>query len=65
MHVLLGLSCLSKDDIFYFHPFACKTKDALVLNRGVVLHCVNEPHFLHPFFCHGTSGLFPASGNHQ
>jgi hypothetical protein len=25
MHVLLGLSFLTQDDIFRFHPFACRT----------------------------------------
>jgi hypothetical protein len=32
MHVLLGLSYLTQDDIFQFHPFACKTQDVLVPN---------------------------------
>ena len=31
----------------------------------MVFHCVNEPHFLFPFFCCGKSGLFPASGYHK
>jgi hypothetical protein len=62
MHVLLGLSYLTQDDILQFHPFACKSQDVLVLNSWVVLHCVNELHFLYPFFSHGTSRFFPASG---
>jgi hypothetical protein len=32
MHVLLGLSYLTQDDIFYFYPFDCKTQDVLILN---------------------------------
>jgi hypothetical protein len=44
MHVLLGLSYFTQY-IFYFHPFACKTQDALILNFWVVFHFVNEPHF--------------------
>ena len=38
-----------------------KLRMSLFLNSWVVFHCVNEPHFLYPFFCCGTSGLFPAS----
>ena len=45
MHVLLALSYLTQDDIFYFHPFACKTQDVLLLNGWIVFHCVNESHF--------------------
>jgi hypothetical protein len=30
-----------------------------------LLHCVNVPHFLYPFFCWGTSGFFPASGYYK
>ena len=28
-------------------------------NSWIILHCVNVPHFLHQFFCWGTSSLFP------
>ena len=38
-----------------------KLRMSSFLNSWVVFHCVNEPHFLYPFFCCGTSGLFPAS----
>jgi hypothetical protein len=65
MHVLLGLSYLTRDDIFYFYPFACKTQDVLVLNSWVVFRYVNESHFLCPFFCSGTSGLFTALVYHK
>jgi hypothetical protein len=51
MHVLLCLSYLTQDDIFPFHPLACKTQDVLILNSWVVFHCVNEPHFLYSSFC--------------
>jgi hypothetical protein len=30
-----------------------------------VLHCVNEPRFLYPFFCQGGSVFFPASDYHK
>ena len=63
MYVLLDLSYLTQDDIFYFYPFAYKTQDVLV-NSYVFFHCVNEPHFLHSLFVCGTSGLFPVSGYH-
>ena len=32
---------------------------------AVLFHCVNETHFLYPFFCCETSGLFLASGYHK
>ena len=38
-----------------------KLRMSSFLNSWVVFHCVNEPHFLYPFFCFGTSGLFAAS----
>ena len=38
-----------------------KLRMSSFLNSWVVFHCVIEPHFLYPFFCCGTSGLFPAS----
>ena len=48
---------------YFLVPFiSCKTQDILILYSWVVFHCVNEPYFLYPFFCHGTSWLFPASG---
>ena len=56
MHILLGLSYLTQDDIFYFHPFACKTQDVFIPNSWTVFYYVNKPHFLYSFFCHGTSG---------
>jgi hypothetical protein len=31
MHIILGLSYLTQDNIFYFYPFASKTKDVLIL----------------------------------
>ena len=37
----------------------------LVLNRWIIFHCVNEPHFLHPFFIWGTSWLSPASSYYK
>jgi hypothetical protein len=61
MFVLLGLSYLTQDDIFYFHPFTYKTQDVLVLNSWVVFHCINKLHFLYPSFSHEIPGLFPAS----
>ena len=45
MCVFLCLSYLTQDDIFWFHPFACKTHDVLILNSWIILHCVNEPIF--------------------
>jgi hypothetical protein len=35
MHILLGLSYLTQDDIFKFHPFAGKTQDVLFLSSWV------------------------------
>ena len=35
---------------FHFHLFACKIHGALLFNRLIVFYCVNEPHFLYPFF---------------
>jgi hypothetical protein len=61
MCVLLLLSYLTQDDILKFHPLACEFNEFIVFNTWVVLHCVNVPHFLYPFLCWGTSGLFPAS----
>jgi hypothetical protein len=37
MHVLLGLSYLIQDDIFYFHSFACKTQEGLGGERPLEL----------------------------
>ena len=56
----LVMSYLIQDDSFLFHPFACKTQGVL-LKSWVVFHCVNEPYFLYPFFCCGTSGFSPSS----
>ena len=58
MLVLLGLSYLTRDDIFKVHPFACKIQVVLVLKSWVVFHCVNEPHFLYLFFCVGHLSCF-------
>jgi len=65
MHVLLSLSYLTQDNIFWFHPLVWTSQDVLIFNSLVAFHCVNEPHFRYPFFCHGPSGLFPASGYHK
>ena len=62
MYVVWGLGYLTQNNIFVFHPFACKIHDVLVFNSWIVFHCVNEPHFLYPLFCWGTSGLFLAFG---
>jgi hypothetical protein len=35
----------------------------LILNSWIVFHCVNELHFLYPFFYCGTSGLLPLSSS--
>jgi hypothetical protein len=55
----------TQDDIFYFHPFVCKTQDILIHNTWLVFHCVNKSHFLYPFIWHGVSVLFPDSGYHK
>ena len=62
MCVILWLSYFTQDDIFYFCTFACEFHEGIVFNGWVVLHCVNVLHFLYPFFCWETSGLFLASG---
>jgi hypothetical protein len=38
-----------------------KLRMSSFLNSWIIFHCVNELHFLYPFFSWGTSGLFPAS----
>jgi hypothetical protein len=50
MCVRLCLGYLIQEDIFKFHPFACKFHEVIVFNSRVVLLCVNAPHFLYPFF---------------
>jgi hypothetical protein len=45
-----------------FHTFAYGFHEVIVFNSWVVLHCVNEPHFLYPFLCWGTTWVFPTSG---
>jgi hypothetical protein len=65
MHILLGLSYLTQDDIFYFHLFDYNTQVVHVFNSWVVFYCINESYFLYPFSCHGTSRLFSASGYHK
>jgi hypothetical protein len=60
--VLFWLSYFTQDDIFKFHPYACGFHEVIVFDSWLVLHCVNVPHFLYPFLCWRTSGLFPASG---
>ena len=63
--VPLWLSHLTQDDILKFHPFACDFHEVIVFNDGVVLHCINVPHFLYPFFCWGIFGLCLASGYYE
>ena len=43
--IFLGLSYLTQDAFFYFHPFACICHFFYI---WVMLHCVNVSHFL----CH-------------
>jgi hypothetical protein len=65
MHALLGWSYLTQDNIFLFHPFACKTHYVQVPNSSGIFHWVNEPHFLYPFFLCGKSVLFSDSDNNK
>jgi hypothetical protein len=46
MHGLLGVGCLTQDDILNFHLFAYKIHNVFVFNTGIVLHCVDILHFL-------------------
>ena len=50
--VFLGLGYLTQNGI---HPFACRFQDVVIFFCCVVLHCVNEPHFPHPFFLPNVS----------
>ena len=60
-----GLSYLTQENIPNFLPFANKMHDVFVFNSWIVFHCVNESHFLYPFFSWGTSGLLPVSGYYE
>ena len=62
--LLLWLGYITQDDILQIHPFGQEFHKFIVKSR-VVLHCVNVPQFLYPFFCWGTSGLFPAFGYYK
>ena len=48
-------------------PFICLQNSwhRCFFNRWIVLHCVNEPHFLYPLFNWRTSGLFPVFGYYK
>ena len=43
--VLLWLSYLTQDDIFYINPLAFEFLEGIIFNSWVELHCVNAPHF--------------------
>lgn len=45
---LSALGYLTHDDILMFHLY--RIHGILVFNSGVVILCVNEPHFLYLFF---------------
>jgi hypothetical protein len=42
---------------YFLVSFSWEIQDILIPNSWVVFHCVNEPHFLYPFFYGGTSRL--------
>jgi hypothetical protein len=63
LHLWLGY--LTKDDILQIRSSVQEFHISVGFNSWVVLHCVNVPCFLYPFFCWGTSGFFPASGYYK
>jgi hypothetical protein len=58
MLVFLELSYFNQDDIFL--DLSICLHDVIVYN-WTILHCINVPHFLFPFFSWGTPTLFPDS----
>jgi hypothetical protein len=45
--------------------FPCKFYDVIVFNQWKMLHCVNVPQFLYPFFNWGMFRLLPVSGYYE
>ena len=65
MRILLWLDYVTQDDIFKFHPFACEFHEVIVFISGVILHCVNVPHFLYPSSVEEHLGCFLASSYYK
>jgi hypothetical protein len=65
-HACPFVSDLPHSGWYYLVLFICLQISWIIIFKSwVVLSCVNLPHFLSPFFCWGTSGLFPASGYYK